>query len=143
MKSILNISLLGFLLALFFVSCKKIDVEPDNIPIYSNYNDIINPPDSFKVLYNLRSNINYLAEIKFSENAVWLIEKQNHFTTVFWAARPEDDSVVNITSTIVVGLETDKTYEFYANNNYSLEARKLLIKYTKTNYNYDTFANKF
>ncbi len=133
-------------LSICFFSCKKINDTGDGIKIYTIDDNIVNPPDSFLLQYNLKTNINYSVRIMFGNDSsgyVWQIGKQNSFSTRFWISRPSDDSTFFVQDNVLVGLKNHVNYEFIANNNNYQDPRKLIIKFKKLNLNYNTFNNKF
>ncbi|MDZ7741608.1 MAG: hypothetical protein U5Q03_07630 [Bacteroidota bacterium] len=146
MKKITVFLLLAMVLSIGFFSCKKIDDTGDGIKIYTIDDDILNPPDSFLLQYNLKTNMNYSVRIRFgndSSGKVWQIGKENNFNNRFWISRPSDDSTLFVQDNISIGLRNNVFYEFIANNNNFQDARKLIIKFKKLNLNYNTFNNKF
>lgn len=134
--------LLIFFIALLLMACEE-DNPAIDAPVYLYNETIINPPDSFKILYNLRSTINYEANIRFEEDAVWKIEKLSSFTARFWVNRPDSTGTFLIVNANNLGLEGGINYYFYANNNNSEEDRKLYILFTKLDENYTSFEPKF
>ncbi|MCF8228463.1 MAG: hypothetical protein K9G58_13710 [Bacteroidales bacterium] len=146
MKKLSSILILALLIGICFFSCKKIDDTGDGIKIYTIDEDITNPPDSFLLQYNLKTNINYSVNIQLGQDSggsVWMIRKVNSFNARFWITRPKDDSIFYIQDETIIGLKNDIYYRFYANNNNYQDLRKLTVKFNKLNYNYDTFNNKF
>lgn len=129
---------------MIFDSCFKDPIETE-IPVYSNFKDIIYPPDTFQVVYNLNTYIDYYARIKFDTNGVWKIQKVTAFSTQFWAERQYNEDSVNsiiIYDSIYLGLEGKIFYDFYANNNSFPEARNFFVRFEKSPFNYETFSPK-
>lgn len=146
MRNLKNISILVLLFVLAISACRKPEPLDPDVPVYSSYDNIVNPPEEFKVLYNLRSELNYTTTIKFQDSSVWLIEKQNSFSVLFWIERQYNNDSTGqyyIPENTVVGLEGGREYDFYANKNNYPEERKFTVLFKKTDYNYDTYEPKF
>ncbi len=143
-KAYISLSIL-FLLILLFADCKKHDPVEEDFPIYSTYEDIVNPPDVFEVIYKLRTYGDVEARIKFDTNAVWYIEKVNALSSILWIERQYADSIAQfiINSDTLIGLEGNVFYSFFANNNNYFEDRNLFVMYTKKTIPYEDFLPKF
>ncbi len=134
--------LFGFLL--IFESCFKDPIETD-IPIYSSINDIVYPPDTFKIVYYLNTYLDYRARVIFDTSSVWKIQKINAFSAQFWASRQINEDSTNsiiVYDSIYVGFEGEAFYDFYANNNSYPESRNFFVQFEKAPFNYEFFTPK-
>jgi len=143
-KTYISVSIL-FLLILLFADCKKNDPIEEDFPIYSTFEDIVNPPDVFEVMYKLRTYGDIEARMKFDTNAVWYIEKVNALSALLWIERQYTDSIAQfiINSDTLIGFEGNVFYSFLANNNNYFEDRNFFVKYTKQTISYEDFIPKF
>ena len=143
-KTYISLSIL-FLLILLFADCKKNDPIEEDFPIYSTFEDIVNPPDVFEVMYKLRTYGDIEARIKFDTNTVWHIEKVNALSAILWIERQYADSIAQfiINRDTLIGLEGNVFYSFLANNNNYFEDRNFFVKYTKQTISYEDFFPKF
>ncbi|MCD4774220.1 MAG: hypothetical protein K8R41_12645 [Bacteroidales bacterium] len=145
MKSQFIISIfILFSFLLIFESCFKDPIETE-IPVYSNFKDIVYPPDTFQLVYNLNTYIDYSARIKFDTSGVWKIKKITALSAQFWAERQYNEDSVNsiiIYDSLNIGFEGKVFYDFFANNNSHYEARNFFIRFEKTSINYETFNPK-
>lgn len=133
-------------ITIIFTSCYKDEKKEYNPPVYSFGDDIINPPDEFRILYNLKSTGNFVARVKFDTNMVWKIIKGNSApSSLFWIERSYPDSVATmvIDSDVVIGLEGKIFYKFIGNNNNYPHERDLLVTFEKLPYEYESYPDKF
>ena len=129
-------------------ACRKLPEPIEEIELYSSLEEILNPPDSFIVMYSL-SQYNYLekANVIFGSDAVWSIEQVNSFSASVWVQREGDTIKMEFnepadTRELKIGLEGGITYEFYANNNNYPETRKLHLRFFKQDDDYESFSTK-
>ncbi len=132
-----------FVLIALYSCMKNRDVEPE-IPIYSSFNDIINPPDTFRVVFALRSLSNYYALINFESNAVWEVHRVNNpgdYFTEAYVIRTQDTATKNPyrfisqlkQDTLVVGFNGGIDYSFIARRTSSnTENVNLILNFVKT-----------
>jgi hypothetical protein len=141
MKTFVKITF-AVLASLFVLSgsqCNKHDDEPA-IPQFSSTEPIVNPPDTFQVIFNISTFGDKYAAITFEENAVWRIEKLGAGRSSF---RIENDTDTRYISVDTLGLKGGFKYKFIANNNNYLEYTNLYTQFTKLNIPYDDFEPKF
>lgn len=102
-----------------FISCEKHILEEDGIPILPLKPDIINPPDSFKVIFPL-SNAGFIGTIiSFDTTAFWRISRQNAFSARFQVSGVNDSlpaKFIEIDTTMLFNKNIE--YEFLARNTY-------------------------
>ncbi len=152
MKKTIYISIFFVLLISFSItSCFKNQPLDTDITRYSNIDDVVNPPDSFQLVYSLNTYNNYLAIIEFETNAVWEIERMSApgFNTV-WVERSigEDNPQLEIISaqndTYFIGFAGEVQYNLWANRSSGDETYStLLLQFTKQeDVDYESFTPK-
>lgn len=127
----------------FFSSCIKHHNYDDQIQTFLVYDDLTNPPDSFKILYKLKGYGNQMATIKFNDSSVWHIEKLTSFNSNLWIKNSEIDTATNIYDSISLGLNSETIYYFYASNHSTETTKTLYVKFKKMINDYDSFEPKF
>ena len=129
-------------LAFLFSSsqCNKTDSPPE-IPQFSYNEPIVNPPDTFQVIFNISTIGDKYAYITFEKDAVWLIEKLGNSRINFRIENDTDTRNINTADTL--GLKAGFKYSFVANNNNYLEFTNLFTQFTKLNIDYNSFEPKF
>lgn len=140
----MKLSIKGFLIisviALLASCCNKNSVKPD-YPQYSYTSNIVNPPDYFRVNYNVSFAGNKTASITFDTNSVWAIKKLGDIRILFSASNGTDK--LTIVSVDTLGLTGGKAYEFTANNNASLDLTSYIVEFTRIDTDYAAFEPKF
>ncbi|MCK9290999.1 MAG: hypothetical protein WCR58_03210 [Bacteroidales bacterium] len=63
------------LILIYLISCRKIEVEEQDRPLFSYDKLIENPPNIFAVLFSFQSIGSKTADIIFPDTSVWFIEK--------------------------------------------------------------------
>lgn len=125
------------------IQCNKNPVKP-SITTYSYLNPIINPPDTFKVAYNLNIAGNLIAHITFQDSAVWKIQLLTQGPINYGFINPKDNSMVYITNPDTIGLRGDIQYSFIADNNLdSLQTDLYLVKFIKLSLDYNSFPHRY
>lgn len=144
LKSLIAFGLAAIFIFLF-VSCFKDENKEYEPPVYSFAEDIIYPPDEFRILYNLKNIGNFSARVKFDTNMVWKISKGSSPSSLFWVERkyPDSTATMIIDDKIVVGLEGEIIYEFIGNNNNYPHERDILLTFEKLPYDYESYPVKF
>ena len=120
-KNLAYFLLVALLIAFVSSGCFKSIPQPSETTIYSSFDDIVNPPDTFQVVFAMIANTDYIAKIRFESNAVWQLD---HLTSrelsIVWAERDavEDGNRYEIlntnTRTIKVGFEGGVQYNIIA-----------------------------
>ena len=135
-----------FISSAFFGSCRKIEPDENEIEIYGFLDTIINPPDSFMLVFSLNTLNYYSAEITFDTNSVWEVEKVTALSSIFWVQRkgnPDQKEYIDAESNIKwIGFEGNVEYEFWANTNNYPDPRKLFIHFEKQDIDYESFSPK-
>jgi len=129
-------------LSIAFIACNKDSDEANNIPIYSNTQEIINPPDTFILYMPLKSYSNNMATLRFDTNSVWRISKITGQSSNFWIQRTDSTQLI-IRDTLVLGLQGNTTYNFYVILGSNESKNKFFAKFEKQPVNYSTFSPKF
>lgn len=134
------------IVVLIYTGCQEDNNDDDdNIPVYTQGETILNPPDEFEILFLLRDIGNYQAIVIFDTDAVWDIERYSAATAMLWMQRQYDDSTarIDILSNIQLGLKGGQVYTVNGSNSMPAVDQNLFIRFTKMPYNYDTFPGKF
>jgi len=122
-------------------NCNKTpDPPPDNI--FSYRDPIVNPPDEFKISFDISQLGDKIATVKFADSSVWAIANQGDSRVTFYMQNPEGEKQ-GINSTVSYGLRGGVWYTFVANNNNHTELRDFFCKLTKQQDGYDSFNPKF
>ena len=116
-------------------------VDPD-IPIYSYREPIVNPPDDFKISFDLTQIGDKVATVTFSSDAVWEIMNTGDSRAKFWIQNQNGD-INAIPSTFKAGLKGNTPYIFAANNNNYTDIKDFFCRVTKQADNYQDFPTKF
>ena len=134
---------IGILAMVTFLSaCYKDNGEESDIPLFSANENIINPPDSFRLVMTLRNNLTTRTFFRDSTSSVWAITKQQAQSSRVWMVRStQPDSSYEI-SQDTLGLEAGAQYEIYGNNNNYGEERKVYLKFVQLPIDYASFNNK-
>lgn len=134
----------GFLIvtaiALLASCCNKNSVKPD-YPQYSYNSSIVNPPDYFRVVYNVSFAGIKTANITFDSNSVWGIKKLGDIRVLFTVHNGSEN--LSIISADTLGLSGGKAYEFSANNNSSLDLSSYIVEFYRIDTDYSSFEPKF
>jgi hypothetical protein len=125
------IAILAITMTFLFSACEKKDRIDDGIPIFSPKPDIINPPDTFKLMFPLNNAVLTDAKISFDTTSTWLIERQNAYSARFEVSRFQDTlSPIIIEERATLVFEKDVVYEFTAKNTYP-SYHSLIVLFTK------------
>jgi len=143
MKYIFRALFISLLLVWVFTAaeCNKPILPVDTVPIYSYQEAIVNPPDTFKIYFNLKTYGDKIARVTFKDSAVWLIERlgDGRANTRILS----DTSYMSILESDTLGLQGNKEYSILTNNNNYLDIGDFFIKLTKLPIDYHTFSPKF
>jgi hypothetical protein len=120
--------------------CNKPDDEP-TIPHFSNIDPVVNPPDTFQLVFNISTFGDKYAYVTFKEDAVWLIENLGDSRVSFRIENDTDTRFIDNADTL--GLKGGFKYSFVANNNNYTELTNLFTQFTKLNIDYESFEPKF
>lgn len=126
--------------ALLTPGCNTKPPAPDNI--FSYRDPIINPPDEFKISFDISQLGDKIATVKFADSSVWLIANQGDSRVTFYIQNTEGEKL-GINSSEKLGLRGGIFYSFVANNNNHTELRDFFCKLTKQDDNYSDFEPKF
>ncbi len=150
MSRIVKITLLLFIVfSMTSSTCYKNKPTDEETFVYSNVEDIVNPPDEFQMFFRLRTFNDYEGIVVFEKNSVWEIEKVTAFSSRFWIEREYDTHFATIDFGLLavnkyqIGFEGGVEYHFWANNNSHTESRNLLVRFRRLDNIYETFEPKF
>lgn len=124
--------------------CKPTPVKPA-IFTYSYVNPILNPPDTFQVVYDLNLLGNRAARITFQDSAVWKIEIMTQSLATFGFINPADNKIVYLDGNDTVGFKGGTEYSFVLNNSTEDTLSGLyFVKFTKLlQFDYSSFSRKY
>lgn len=135
-------SIIGcFIIIAFFSGCFKHNGEESDIPLYSIDENIIYPPDSFKIIMPLNTNTSVRTFFRDSVSSVWKINKLNFQSSTIWMLRTSSPDTLEYISADTLGLEKNVQYEIYGRSNQD-EDRKVYLKFIRLAEDYETFPNK-
>lgn len=122
-------------------NCNKTPNPPPDI-IFSYRNPIENPPDEFKISFDISQLGDKIASVKFADSAVWTVANQGDSKVSFYIQNPEGQKE-GINNSATYGLRGGVWYKFIANNNNHTELRDFFCKLTKQQDAYSDFLPKF
>jgi hypothetical protein len=140
-RIILYLSLLVLSIVVLQSNGCKTDNPDPAFPIYSYNDSIINPPDTFQVVFNISYIGDRNAYITFGEDAVWLVEKLGDSRIYFWADNGVSSIIIEIADTLA--MKAGHRYLFVANNNNNPDFNNFFTQFNKLNIDYDSFEPKF
>lgn len=114
---------------------------PASIRQYSYTKPILNPPDTFQVIFSINTLGDKFAHVTFKEDAVWLIENLGDGRSNFRIENGTDTHTIVKSDTL--GLKGGFEYTLVANNNNYTDLNNLFTQFTKLNRDYTTFEPKF
>ncbi|MDZ7775785.1 MAG: hypothetical protein U5L09_09435 [Bacteroidales bacterium] len=111
-----------------FYGCEKTTFEDDGIPILPLKPDIINPPDSFKVIFPLSTSGFIGTLVTFDTTSHWYIERQNAYSAHFQVTKINDTLPATfIGEAATLQFEGGTPYEFLATANNHPNPRSLIV----------------
>lgn len=138
---LLSVLFAGMLL-LFAWGCNKTPNGPSVVQ-YSYLTPVVNPPDTFQVVYNLSTYGNKSAYITFQDSAVWQIKVLSDVRALLWVVDPKDSSLNGIKAIDTIGFQGGQSYTFIANNNNIDGMSSYFVQFTKLSINYSSFSRKY
>lgn len=126
--------------ALLTPGCNTKPPAPDNI--FSYRDPIVNPPDEFKISFDISQVGDKIATVTFADSAVWLIANQGDSRVTFYIQNAEGEKL-GINNSEKLGLRGGISYMLVANNNNHTELRDFFCKLTKQTDDYTGFEPKF
>ena len=127
--------------ALTASNCNKTPAPPSD-DIFSYRDPIINPPDEFKISFDISQLGDKIATVQFADSTVWTITNQGDSRVSFYIQNPEGEKQ-GINSSVTYGLRGGVWYKFIANNNNHTELRDFFCKLTKQQDSYEDYNPKF
>ena len=103
-------------------------VDPD-VPIYSYREEIINPPDDFKISFDISQQGDRIATVTFSYDAVWKVSNTGDSRAKFRVQNQNGD-INAIPSTFTAGFKGGGQYYFVANNNKYIDITDVYCRIT-------------
>jgi hypothetical protein len=117
-----------------------------DIPIFSNYADITNPPDKFILYIPLKSYVESRATIIFDSLNVWKIYRITGQSNSFRIERHDSDSTRHFfitQDTLRIGMRGGISYYFYSSFPADDQIKKFLVMFEKLPDPYTPFIPKF
>ena len=126
------------------IQCNKAPTSPQ-ITSYGFAQPIVNPPDTFQVVYDLNIAGNLIAHITFQDSAVWKIQLLSQSPINYGFLNPAKDSTVYITSPDSIGFRGQVQYSFIANNinNNNQYSNLYFVQFTKLPLDYNSFPKRY
>lgn len=150
MSRIAKITLLLFIVfSMTSSTCFKNKPIDEDQFIFSNVEDVINPPDEFQLYFRLRTFNDYQGIVIFENNSVWEVEKVTAFSSRFWIEREYETHFETLDFGILgvnkyqIGFEGGIPYYFWANNSAEIDPRNLFVRFRRLDNIYETFEPKF
>ncbi len=137
-----------FIFALTSSACYKFNPIEGEVPAYSSVDDVLNPPDEFDFVFNLRTFNNYEGIIMFESNAVCDIEKITALNSLFWIERvyPGHTDKIDFGQLGVnnhqIGFSGGTTYHSWGNSNGIEDTGNFFVRLKKLNTDYEIFDLK-
>jgi len=138
----LKVWLMVAALPLMAFHCNPTNPPEPSIPIYSYRDTIINPPDDFKIAFDIQQTGDRHAYVLFATDAVWKITNTGDSRAIFYIQNSEGEKNA-IPSTFTAGLKAGKVYIFGANNNNYTDINQFFCRVTKQADDYQTYPIKF
>lgn len=140
-KYLLSVLFAGLLLMPVW-QCNPTQVNPAIVQ-YSYLTPIVNPPDTFRVVFNLSSYGNKPAYITFQDSAVWQIHILSDTRALFGVVDPGDSTFQGIKAIDTLGFQGSMIYTFFANNNNIDNLSSYFVQFTKLPIDYSSFSKKY
>lgn len=126
-------------LGLLSSGCFKNVPQPSETTIYSSFEEIVNPPDTFHIVFAMRSNTDYATTVTFTSNAVWKLDQlTSRELSIVWAERSSDITanryeIINTqTRSVKVGFEGNVVYDVIARRTaFNGENINFFLQFTK------------
>jgi hypothetical protein len=143
MKGVYGISIILIALLLAVGSCRKFESGFPGVTTYSYQSAIINPPDTFMIVYNFSAYGDKTASVEFDTAGVWRIERTSERRlSVSIKNEASQSFIINIADTI--GLNGNSNYKVIVRNtNSQIEYNNFYLLFTKLGIPYETFEPKF
>lgn len=122
-------------------SCYKNNGDVPDIPVLPYNEPIENPPDKFLIVFNLSTPGDRVAEITFSENSVWEIEKRGDGKANLFFKY--NDSLKSIQAIDTIGFSGGISYMVIMNNNNYADIFNYFVGFTKLDIEYEGFEPLF
>ena len=129
-------------IVILFSGCFDRDGGENDPYTYTMNEQIINPPDSFRIVMNLRPNNPVRTFFEDSINSVWKINKQQASNRLVWMKRTDSSERFYINQD-TLGLKANIQYQIFGSNNHYEQQRTVYVKFIRLPLDYETFPNKF
>ncbi len=129
-------------LPLMAFHCNPAEPPEPSVPIFSYTDTIKNPPDDFKISFDVSQYGNRVAAVIFNADAVWTITNTGDSRATFWIQNTTGQKIT-IPSTYTAGFKGHQIYNFVANNNNYTDINNFFCRVTKQPEDYQNYPIKF
>ena len=129
------------MISLTAFNCNKSTTPPPE-NVFSYREPIQNPPDEFKIYFDISQTGDRIASVMFADSSVWAISNLGDSKATFFIQNPEGDKK-GINSTETLALRSGVWYYFVANNNNYTELKDFYCGLVKQQDSYNDFEPKF
>ncbi|MBN2638188.1 MAG: hypothetical protein JXR65_03755 [Bacteroidales bacterium] len=138
---ILGLVLAG-LISLLAWQCNTTPINPA-VKQYSYLDPVVNPPDTFQLIYNLSTYGDKMAYVTFQDSAVWQIKVLSDGRALFGIIDPKDSTWKAISAVDTLGFQGSTQYTFVANNNNIDNLGSYFVEFTKLPITYNDYSKKY
>jgi hypothetical protein len=142
MKGVFGVTIILIAVLLAVGSCRKFESGYPGVTTYSYQSPIINPPDTFMIVYNFSAYGDKTAVLTLDTVGVWRIERiSERRLNVSVINEASESFIINIADTL--GLSGNANYKVVARNLSSqVEYSNFYLLFTKLNIPFETFEPK-
>lgn len=143
MRTLLITAVLAITATLFLaMSCRR-ENNGDALPTYLGRGLILNPPDTFRIMFRLNEYGNVKADLQFEDSAVWHIKRDAGQFATTWIQRNYPDSIAirTIVDTLQIGLEGDVLFQVMARHSYGTH-RNVFLTFHRQPFDFETYPNR-
>ena len=141
MKKIFRLLSLIILFSVIYFGCRKDNTV--STPMFTPYNDVINPPDTFIYYFPLSYNSTLQDKVRFKQDGVWHITKTSGMSANTWLMRTDKTTTFNIPFEDTVALQGNLPYYFVASNATSTDGEKIYFQFIRIKTDYQSFNPKY
>ena len=111
--------------------------------MFTPYNDVINPPDTFNYYFPLSYISTLQGKIQFKQDGVWHITKTSGMSANTWFMRTDKATTFNIPFEDTVALQGNFQYYLTASNATSPDAVNIYFQFKRIKTDYQSFNPKY
>lgn len=118
---------------LLLSACEKDEIIKSDTIVYSLDDEIINPPDTFKILFPIYSQAAIGTTVLFDSSSSWLIQRMSAYTaSVYYAPLPDTTPITYIPNNYTLEVESETEIHFMASKSQSTTFQNLILLFSKT-----------